>query len=88
MPAGQKLQVTAGENIKIEYGAGEATISAKDTGLTSGDFTQITVVTAVQLTSGGTLQKKTRTALVYTPGVETGWVDAGALSTTTCPSGA
>jgi hypothetical protein len=52
--------------------------------VTSADFTQITVVTDVQLLSTGQLQKKTKTAYVYNPGVESAWTNAGSLVTIGC----
>lgn len=46
--------------------------TASGGGLVAGDFTEITVVTNVQI-SGQYLQIKTRTAKVYTPGTESSW---------------
>jgi hypothetical protein len=85
------VTIEAGENIKIGYNDGVITINANvssASGLTSSDFTEITVVTDVRLLSTGVLEKKTRNVYVFNPSSESAWISAGALETTTCPTSA
>jgi len=70
------------EGTYIELAATDANTSTIN--VDTSTWTTVTVVTDVQLLSGGTLQKKTRTVLTPTAGTESGWTAAGSLSTIGC----
>jgi len=70
------------EGTYIELAATDANTSTIN--VDTSTWTTVTVVTDVQLLSGGQLQKKTRTVLTPTAGVESGWTNAGSLSTIGC----